>query len=356
MSELNELSMVLIAMMAIIIVLILVLGYRKKQKYQESAEKTKQETQEIKAQTRAEPSKNAAKFENGKIIPGSNPFGKHHSASAPETENEEQKPAETAEPFISAQEVDPNQRELPFENEPVISQTEQSVPQQEITAARETEITANENLVQPAVHAAVQSMAEEAEQSPHHVLTVNDPGMTGELSEQDFPPAHEKASFGVPEDKSEVQRRAFNAIMDSDKAEPKTFVLIVVAEDEVQVTDIHQFMMANTLKRNYKGHYELRDNRGNKVFEVVNLLNPGSFPENPRVNDTTLGVVVILDLPTCIPAAAAMHDFIQVTRKLATRINGKVFNDQQHEVNEPYFRSLRDSALGYDSQKVTESL
>ncbi|QKI89164.1 cell division protein ZipA C-terminal FtsZ-binding domain-containing protein [Thiomicrorhabdus xiamenensis] len=354
MSELNELSMVLIAMMAIIIVLILVLGYRKKQKYQESAEKTKQETQEIKAQTRAEPSKNAAKFENGKIIPGSNPFGKHDSASAPE--EEEQKQDELAEPFISAQEVDPNQRELPFENEPVISQLEQSVPQQESTTATEPSVTSNQNVVQPAVHAAVQSMATETEQSPHHVLMVDDPGMTGELSEQDFPPAHEKPTFGVPDDKSEVQRRAFNAIMDSDKAEPKTFVLIVVAEDEVQVTDIHQFMMANTLKRNYKGHYELRDNRGNTVFEVVNLLNPGSFPENPRVNDTTLGVVVILDLPTCIPAAAAMHDFIQVTRKLATRINGKVFNDQQHEVNEPYFRSLRDSALGYDSQKVTESL
>lgn len=354
MSELNELSMVLIAMMAIIIVLILVLGYRKKQKYQESAEKTKQETQEIKAQTRAEPSKNAAKFENGKIIPGSNPFGKQHSETAHENEDPEE-----AEPFISAQEIDPNQRELPFESEPVISQIEQPVPQQNTNTATEslaTANTSNESRVQPAVHAAVQSMAADAEQSPNHVVTVNDQVTSGELSENDVPQTHEKPAFGIPEDKSEVQRRAFNAIMDSDKAEPKTFVLIVVAEDEVQVTDIHQFMMANTLKRNYKGHYELRDNRGNTVFEVVNLLNPGSFPENPRVNDTTLGVVVILDLPTCIPAAAAMHDFIQVTRKLATRINGKVFNDQQHEVNEPYFRSLRDSALGYDSQKVTESL
>ncbi|MBN2646771.1 MAG: hypothetical protein JXR44_03180 [Thiotrichales bacterium] len=353
MSELNELSMVLIALMAIIIILILVLGYRKKQKYLESAQKAKQEAQALRAHTRADPSRDAAKFENGKIIPSKNPFGKQSSATQMDREmlleNEHQ-------PGILVPEIDPNQHELPFEHEHALSGL---IEDEGLTAVMQTlEQPAQKNRALPetelpATMPAAPPLVEKPQADP-----VSPPATQSHSVVQSAPHSsevlHSAESQREAEETLARQKRAYQTIMSSERAEPKTFVLIVLGSEEIQVTDIHQFMMANNLQRNYHGHYELRDNRGNRVLEVVSLLNPGTFPENPRILDTTPGVVMILDLPCAIPAAAAMHDFIQITRKLANRVKGQVLNELQHEVNEPYFRTLRDSALGYDSQKITE--
>lgn len=357
MVELNELSIVLIVLMVIIIASIVVLGQRKKKKYQESAEKAKQQSQELRAQSKATPSKDAARFEDGRIIPSKKPFGR-------DADNDSQ--IDDKEPYIAEfdnDQVDPNQQEFSFEHEPTIS----SLDTEQTSAAKKSDSTTKTSAVdntQP--EKPTQEVAEEASQpEPNEILAEPQLRDIAQQAIENLDYANDKTAEPVASNvqvsesseaekqSKERQRQALEKIMNSDRVEPKTFALIVMGQQQIDLTEIHQFMMANNMRHTHQGFYEYQDNQGKMIFQAVNMLKPGTFPLNPSLKDRTPGVMFILDLPTPYSTApAAMHNFISVARKLANRTNAQVFNEEQHVVGEHYYHSLRDSALGYESQKL----
>lgn len=358
MVELNELSIVLIVLMIIIIAAIVILGQRKKKKYQESAEKAKQQTHEFRAKSKAMPSKDAARYEAGKIIPSKKPFGR----SADDEQNFEEN-----EPYIANiddNHVDPNQQELAFENEPsirsiekeqsqtdedkVVSHSEKQLDELALQeaepikqAAAETQVPELRDIAQQVIENIAETSSEEIKNAQPASTASNSTNDANELEEENISQTR--------------QRQALEKIMNSDRVEPKTFALIVMGQKQIDLTDIHQFMMANNLRHTHQGFYEYQDGQGKMVFQAVNMLKPGTFPLNPSLKDKTPGVMFILDLPTPYSTApAAMHNFISVARKLANRTDAQVFNEEQHVVGEHYYHSLRDSALGYESQKLMQ--
>ncbi|BBP45942.1 hypothetical protein THMIRHAS_13150 [Thiosulfatimonas sediminis] len=327
MVELNELSIVLIVLMVIIIIAILILGQRKKKKYQESAAKAKQQAQELRAQSKATPSKDAARFEDGRILPSKNPFGRLTEQNDMPTNDE---------PYIAnldEKNFNPNQHELAFENEPHIGDF----------ASTDSQKVASEAVTESApLVAEPQITIENPETITPQATTVNTEVALELNAEQQ-----------AQQLSQERQRQAMDKIMNSDRVEAKTFALIVMGKELIELTEIHQFMMANNLVRTNAGFYEFQDNRGNMIFQAVNMLNPGTFPSNPSLKEKTPGIMFVLDLPTPHSTApGAMHNFITVAKKLANRTEAQVFNEEQHLVGEHYYHSLRDSALGYESTKV----
>ncbi|MBO1926594.1 hypothetical protein J3998_03310 [Thiomicrorhabdus sp. 6S2-11] len=345
MAELNELSIVLIVLMAIIIASIVILGQRKKKKYQESAEKAKQQSQELRAQSKATPSKDAARFEDGRIIPSKKPFGRNA--------NEAHGDADNNEPYISdidESQINPNQQELSFDPEPSIGNVETETAQ----VKQNHKVTAvpsdNSNNANDSVTEEAPELRDIAQQAIDNLVESD---QISESSEEIVSENSESNLQSENKDSQERQRLALEKIMNSDRVEPKTFALIVMGQQQIDLTDIHQFMMANNLRHTHQGFYEYQDNQGNMIFQAVNMLKPGTFPLNPSLKDKTPGVMFILDLPTPYSTApAAMHNFITVARKLANRTDAQVFNEEQHVVGEHYYHSLRDSALGYESQKL----
>lgn len=68
-----------------------------------------------------------------------------------------------------------------------------------------------------------------------------------------------------------------------------------------------------------QGLYVKKDNMGNEIIKVANLLEPGFFPKEDLENYATPGVAMILELPSTVRAPAAMHDLIMMDRALEQR-------------------------------------
>lgn len=193
----------------------------------------------------------------------------------------------------------------------------------------------------------------------HFILEVDDPNMTGEKEANEFPAVHELPKFGRPESIVE------EAIADKSPAlikepiesapEPKAFVLIIkVKQTPVTLHKVHSVMRGLGAKLNPKQiyKYSAKNTLPDGYVTIANLLEPGTFQVDIDSDTNTVGVVLILELPTFIAASAAMHDMIMLARKLSQHLDALILDEKMQPIKESYLQSMREQSLEYDSKKI----
>ena len=192
----------------------------------------------------------------------------------------------------------------------------------------------------------------------HFVLEVDDPAMTGELDESKFPPMHDMPKFGRPDDilkQNSVNHQAEIKQPIESAPEPKAFVLVIKSAQNVYSMErVHQIMQALGAKLNDKNlyTYATKPVQGDGYVTVANLIEPGTFPTENIGNINTPGVVLILELPSFVTAASAMHDMIMLARKLVGHFQGHILNDKFEKIKESDLQSMREQSLEYDSKRI----
>ncbi|MDX1351729.1 MAG: cell division protein ZipA C-terminal FtsZ-binding domain-containing protein [Thiomicrorhabdus sp.] len=251
--------------------------------------------------------------------------------------NPEMTPVDNQSAQVHHEEVNHNQGVLSFGEEFDLPQQTQAVK------AVEIQTSAPDNVEQTPV-------AEiEVEKAPkHHVLIVDDPGMTGEIDENTVSADFVKPSFGIPEE--ELTSKKHKA---STNKEPEVYVLLVMSSaQEFKMTDVNQALLGVGLSYSEQGIFVKKDNMGNVFIKVANMLEPGTFPQENLQNYMTPGVAMILELPTTVRAPAAMHDLIMMARKISQRLHGRLYNMERHLIKESDLQSMRDAALDYESEPI----
>jgi len=179
----------------------------------------------------------------------------------------------------------------------------------------------------------------------HHVLVVDDPGMTGEMDTANSSSDFVKPSFGIPE-----EEKTTKTYKSSTNKEPEVYVLLVMTTaQEFAMPDVNQALLGVGLTYSEQGIFVKNDNMGNAFIKVANMLEPGSFPQENLQNYATPGVAMILELPTTVRAPAAMHDLIMMARKVSQRLQGRLYNAERQLIKESDLQSMRDAALDYES-------
>ncbi len=182
----------------------------------------------------------------------------------------------------------------------------------------------------------------------HHVLIVDDPGMTGEIDETMVAPDFVKPSFGIPE-----ENKTTKVYKSSTNKEPEIYVLLVMTTaQEFAMTEVNQALLGVGLSYSDQGIFVKKDNMGNAFIKVANMLEPGTFPVEDLQNYATPGVAMILELPTTVRAPAAMHDLIIMARKVSQRLRGRLYNVERQLIKESDLQSMRDAALDYESEPI----
>ena len=183
----------------------------------------------------------------------------------------------------------------------------------------------------------------------HHVLVVDDLGMTGE-GYQYLAPEHEKPSFGMPEDAMPAQASEPRS---AEKKEPQVFVILVMSTgQEFSMFEVNQALLGVGLSFTEGEIYVKCDNMNNPIIKVANLMEPGTFPINEVENYSTSGVVMILELPATVKAPAAMHDLIMMARKISQRLQGRLYNMERQLLKESDLQTMRDEAVKYESEPL----
>ncbi len=204
----------------------------------------------------------------------------------------------------------------------------------------ETAISETQESHEPQLH-------EEEPKVKHHVLVVDDPGMTGELDETYYPPEEIKPSFGIPEDKKAPKPQS------GTKKEAEVFVIMVMtAGQEFPMTAVNQALLGVGLSYDESAIYVKKDTMGNAFIKVANILEPGTFPNENLDEYGTPGIALILELPTSIRAPAAMHELIMMSRKISQRLKGRLYNMERQLIKESDLQSMRDAALDYESEPL----
>ncbi len=183
----------------------------------------------------------------------------------------------------------------------------------------------------------------------HHVLIVDDLGMTGE-GYQYVAPEHEKPSFGMPEEATSIPA---TEPRNAEKKEPQVFVVLVMSTgQEFSMMDVNQALLGVGLSFTESEIFVKSDNMGNQFIKVANLMEPGTFPVENMQNYTTCGVVMILELPTTVKAPAAMHDLIMMARKVSQRLQGRLYNMERQLLKESDLQTMREEAVKYESEPL----
>lgn len=255
---------------------------------------------------------------------------------------------------IKQSEVNPNQGTLffgeDFDIEPKESagQVTQSDETLETAKVQQLESESGSETAISETQESHESLLHEAEPKvKHHVLVVDDPGMTGELDETYYPPEEIKPSFGIPEDKKAPKPQS------GTKKEAEVFVIMVMtAGQEFPMTAVNQALLGVGLSYDESAIYVKKDTMGNPFIKVANILEPGTFPNENLDEYGTPGIALILELPTSIRAPAAMHELIMMSRKISQRLKGRLYNMERQLIKESDLQSMRDAALDYESEPL----
>lgn len=220
-------------------------------------------------------------------------------------------------------------------------------------AVKQTEVKKQAPVEEIDVQKAVQAIkrdtsATNAMGGKHHVLVVEDPGMIGD----DFQGSayeEETPSFGIPEE----QVGKSPGVSSGENRESQAFVIMVMsAGQEFPMKDLNQALLGVGLTLSENSIYVKRDNMGNSIIKVANLLEPGIFPTEGLEDYATPGVALILELPASVRAPAAMHDLIMMARKISQRLQGRLYNMERHLLKESDLQSMRDAAVEYESEPL----
>jgi len=182
----------------------------------------------------------------------------------------------------------------------------------------------------------------------HHVLVVDDPGMVSD-DYQYVAPETVTPSFGIPEE--DVGKSPGQSV--GEKKDPEIFVIMVMSTgQEFSMLELNKALLGVGLVYVDNHIYVKRDNMGNNIIKVANLMEPGIFPSEDLQNYTTAGVAMILELPSSVRAPAAMHDLIMMARKVSQRLQGRLYNMERHLIKESDLQSMRDAAVEYESEPL----
>lgn len=221
----------------------------------------------------------------------------------------------------------------------------EKVSTQEVTPLTETidEVTIEH---QTHVEAAVASI--NGKGGKHHVLVVEDPGMNSE-DYHSVQPDHEKPTFGVPKEESGKSP----GITSGEKQDYEIFVILVMSTgQEFSMVQLNHALLGVGLSFSGQAIYVKKDNMGNEIIKVANLLEPGIFPSDDLESYATPGVAMILELPSTVRAPAAMHDLIMMARKVSQRLQGRLYNMERQLLKESDLQSMRDAAVEYESEPL----
>ncbi len=261
-----------------------------------------------------------------------NELGEPHIPVSKETEARVSKMnvSESQEALQMQPEVNENQGVLPFGDDFM-------PPSQAVTASSR----ADDDKIEP--------VAQNELGGQHHVLEVDDPGLTS--SEYQYvSPEKPAPTFGVPEkppSEPAVKPSANNT------SEPQIFVIMVMSTgQEFSMVDVNKALLGVGLIFNDNHIYVKRDNMNNNIIKVANLLEPGTFPSEQLENCVTTGVAMILELPTTVKAPAAMHDLIMMARKVSQRLQGRLYNMERQLIKESDLQRMRDAAVEYESEPL----
>lgn len=182
----------------------------------------------------------------------------------------------------------------------------------------------------------------------HHRLVVEDPGM----SSADYhyvAPEYEKPTFGVPAEKLGKSP----GVTLGEKQEYEVYAILVMSvAQEFSMPQLNHALLGVGLTFSEQGLYVKKDNMGNEIIKVANLLEPGFFPKEDLENYATPGVAMILELPSTVRAPAAMHDLIMMARKVSQRLEGRLYNIERHLMKESDLQAMRDAAVAYESEPL----
>jgi cell division protein ZipA len=182
----------------------------------------------------------------------------------------------------------------------------------------------------------------------HHVLIVEDPGMNLE-DDRFIPPDHLKPKFGVPE--KDIGKSP--GVTSGEKQEYEVFVVLVMSTGhEFSMAELNHALLGVGLSVSEQSIYVKKDNMGNEIIKVANLLEPGIFPTEDLQKYGTPGIAMILELPSTVRAPAAMHDLIMMARKISQRLQGRLYNMERHLLKESDLQSMRDAAVNYESEPL----
>jgi len=233
-----------------------------------------------------------------------------------------------------AQEIDENQGVLSFG-------AEFDLPKEPASKSEPTE-TASDEVIDTVVEPEVTEKMND-HGGKHHVLEVEDLAYTA--------PSNESASFGIP--KEGAEKPADEDLIAGARKEPQVFVLMVMsAGHEFSMTDLNKALLGVGLSFSDSGIYVKRDNMGNSIIRVANLLEPGAFPAEAFEDYKTPGVAMILELPSTVRAPAAMHDLIMMARKVSQRLQGRLYNMERQLIKESDLQTMRDAAVEYESEPL----
>ncbi|GAB6070263.1 hypothetical protein JCM30760_13600 [Thiomicrorhabdus hydrogeniphila] len=239
-----------------------------------------------------------------------------------------------------------NQGVLFFGEEFDLKTADQSVSEQDIEEnLAPMNMTTNPDIEESVNLSAAPEQPPQKTGGKHHVLVVDDPGMTGEIDDSSNSSDFIKPSFGIPE-----EEKTTKTYKSSTNKEPEVYVLLVMTTaQEFAMTDVNQALLGVGLTYSEQGIFVKNDNMGNAFIKVANMLEPGSFPQENLQNYATPGVAMILELPTTVRAPAAMHDLIMMARKVSQRLQGRLYNAERQLIKESDLQSMRDAALDYES-------
>ena len=158
-------------------------------------------------------------------------------------------------------------------------------------------------------------------------------------------------SFGKPE--SEIVPEVKTALH-KDKA-PQVFVIIVMGTKEFNMAELHKYLLKVGLSYSEQGIYFKKNSQGKEYIHVANILEPGVFPaissegfEQSKIQ----GIALILELPTCIKAPAAMNDMVDIARKISQKFNSRLYDGERRLLKESEIQVMRDLAISYEAREV----
>lgn len=137
----------------------------------------------------------------------------------------------------------------------------------------------------------------------------------------------------------------------NDQPEEKIFALIIMGSDDFVWPKVNQTLQGVGLLPSDSGIFVKNDTMGNELIRVANLLEPGTFPlEEPVNSDHKIaGLVLIITLPSSVPATQVMREMILMARKISQRLNGRLYDVERHLVKESDLQAMRDAAAQYET-------
>ncbi|NPA72533.1 MAG: cell division-like protein [Gammaproteobacteria bacterium] len=191
---------------------------------------------------------------------------------------------------------------------------------------------------------------QEGSGAKHHVLVVDDPGMVDEEYHY-VAPDHEKPKFGIP-DEASLKTGSERVSAHRQQKEEVYVIMVMSTASEFKMVELNHALRGVGLQLSEQNIYVKKDNMGNVIIKVANLLEPGIFPIENLEEYATPGIAMILELPSTVKAPNVMHDLIMMARKISQRMEGRLYNMERQLIKESDLQSMRDAAVEYESEPL----